>query len=98
MAQNGSVAIGGIYYSINPKYRGRAIEVTFDPERVLFRGHLAGLPEVVDIIPRGLTKESLMGEAGTIRGTASVSTGAAHHARGAARDGLHSIGAAYDFV
>jgi transposase InsO family protein len=66
VAQNGSVAIGGIYYYINPKYRGRAIEVTFDPERALFRGHLAGLPEVVDIIPRGLTKAALMGEVAAI--------------------------------
>ena len=38
VAQNGSVAIGGIYYYINPKYRGRAIEVTFDPERALSAG------------------------------------------------------------
>jgi hypothetical protein len=57
VAQNGSVALGGIYYYINPKYRGRAIEVTFDPERALFRGQVAGLAEAIEIIPRGLTKE-----------------------------------------
>jgi transposase InsO family protein len=66
VAQNGSVAIGGIYYYINPKYRGRAIEVTFDSDRALFRAQVAGLAEAIEIIPRGLTKESLMGEAGTI--------------------------------
>jgi hypothetical protein len=66
VAQNGSVAIGGIYYYINPKYAGRAIEVTFDSERALFRAQVAGLAEAIEIIPRGLTKESLMGEAGTI--------------------------------
>jgi hypothetical protein len=66
VAQNGSVAIGGIYYYINPKYRGRAIEIKFDPERALFLGHLAGLPEVVEIIARGLTRAALMGEAAAI--------------------------------
>jgi hypothetical protein len=66
VAQNGSVAIGGIYYYINPKYGGRAIEVTFDSDRALFRAQVAGLAEAIEIIPRGLTKESLMGEAGTI--------------------------------
>jgi transposase len=66
VAQNGSVALGGIYYYIKPKYRGRAIEVTFDGERALFRGQLAGIAEPIEIIPRGLTKEALMGEAGTI--------------------------------
>jgi transposase InsO family protein len=66
VAQNGSVALGGIYYYINPKYRGRAIEVTFDGERALFRAQVAGLAEAIEIIPRGLTKAALMGEAGTI--------------------------------
>jgi hypothetical protein len=66
VAQNRSVALGGIYYYINPKYRGRAIEVTFDGERALFRAHVAGLAEAIEIIVRGLTKASLMGEAGTI--------------------------------
>jgi hypothetical protein len=66
VAQNGSVALGGIYYYINPKYRGRAIEVTFDGERALFRAQVAGLAEAIEIIPRGLTKTALMGEAGTI--------------------------------
>jgi len=66
VAQNGSVALGGIYYYINPIYRGRAIEVTFDPERALFRGQVAGRAEAIEIIPRNLTKEALMGEAGTI--------------------------------
>jgi hypothetical protein len=66
VAQNGSVALGGIYYYINPKYRGRAIEVTFDPEWALFRGQVAGVAEPIEIIPRGLTKEALMGEAGAI--------------------------------
>jgi hypothetical protein len=66
VAQNGSVALGGIYYYINPKYRGRAIEVTFDPEWALFRGQVAGVAEPLQIIPRGLSKEALMGEAGTI--------------------------------
>jgi transposase InsO family protein len=66
VAQNGSVALGGIYYYINPKYRGRAIEVTFDGERALFRAQVAGLAEAIEIIPRGLTKVALMGEAGTI--------------------------------
>lgn len=63
MAQNGSVALGGIYYYINAKYRGRAIEITFDSERALFRGQLAGVADPLEIIPRGLTKEALMGEA-----------------------------------
>ena len=66
VAQNGSVALGGIYYYINSKYRGRAIEVTFDPEWALFRGQVAGVAEPVEIIPRGLTKEALIGEAGDI--------------------------------
>jgi len=66
LAQNGSVALGGIYYYINPKYRGRAIEVTFDGERAVFRGQVAGVAEPIEIIPRGLTKEALMGEAGSI--------------------------------
>jgi len=66
VAQNGSVALGGIYYYINPIYRGWAIEVTFDPERALFRGQVAGRVEAIEIIPRGLTKEALMGEAGAI--------------------------------
>jgi len=66
VAQNGSVALGGIYYYINSNYRGRAIEVTFDPEWALFRGQVAGVAEPVEIIPRGLTKEALMGEAGII--------------------------------
>jgi hypothetical protein len=66
VAQNGSVALGGIYYYINPKYRGRAIEVTFDGERALFRAQVAGLAEAIEIIPHGLTKAALMGEAGMI--------------------------------
>lgn len=66
VAQNGSVALGGTYYYINSKYRGRAIEVTFDAERALFRGQVAGITELVDIIPRGLSKEALMGEASAI--------------------------------
>lgn len=66
VAQNGSVALGGIYYYINPKYRGRAIEVTFDSERALFRAQVAGLTEMIEIIPRGLTKAALMGEASAI--------------------------------
>jgi hypothetical protein len=66
VAQNGSVALGGIYYYINAKYRGRAIEITFDGDRALFRGQVAGVAEPVEIIPRGLTKEALMGEASTI--------------------------------
>jgi hypothetical protein len=66
VAQNGSVALGGTYYYINPKYGGRAIEVTFDAERALFRGQVAGVAEGIQIIPRGLTREALMGEAGTI--------------------------------
>jgi hypothetical protein len=66
VAQNGSVALGGIYYYLNPKYRGRAIEVTFDSERALFRAQVAGLTETIEIIPRGLTKEALMGEAAMI--------------------------------
>jgi len=40
--------------------------VTFDSDRALFRAQVAGLAEAIEIIPRGLTKESLMGEAGTI--------------------------------
>jgi hypothetical protein len=66
VAQNGSVALGGIYYYINPKYGGRAIEVLFDGERALFRGQVAGVAEPIEIIPRGLTKEALMGEASAI--------------------------------
>ena len=66
VAQNGSVALGGIYSYINPKYRGRAIDVTFDSERALFRAQVAGLAEVIEMLPRGLTKEALMGEASTI--------------------------------
>ena len=66
VAQNGSVALGGIYYYINPKYRGRAIEITFDSERALFRAQVAGLTEMIEIIPRGLTKAALMGEASVI--------------------------------
>jgi hypothetical protein len=65
-AQNGSVALGGIYYHIHPKYGGRAIEVRFDGERVLFRGQVTGVAEPIEIIPRGLTKETLMGEASAI--------------------------------
>jgi hypothetical protein len=66
VAQNGSVALGGIYYYINPKYRGRAIEITIDSERALFRGQVAGLTETIEIIPRELTKAALMGEASAI--------------------------------
>ena len=66
VAQNGSVALGGIYYYLNPKYGGRAIEVTFDPEWALFRGQVAGVAEPIEIIPRGLTKTALMGEVSTI--------------------------------
>jgi hypothetical protein len=66
VAGNGSVALGGIYYYINPKYGGRAIEVKFDGERALFRGQVAGVAEPIEIIPRGLTKEALMGEASAI--------------------------------
>ena len=40
--------------------------MTFDSDRALFRAQVAGLAEAIEIIPRGLTKESLMGEAGTI--------------------------------
>jgi hypothetical protein len=66
VAQNGSVALGGIYYYINPKFRGRAIELTFDGEPALFRGQVAGVAEPIEIIACGLTKEALMGEAGAI--------------------------------
>jgi hypothetical protein len=66
VAQNGSVALAGIYYYITSKYRGRAIEVAFAPEWALFRGQVAGVAEPVEIIPRGLTKAALMGEAGII--------------------------------
>jgi len=51
---------------ISPKYHSRAIEITFDSERALFRAQVAGLAEVIEIIPRGLTKEALMGEASRI--------------------------------
>ena len=40
--------------------------MTFDSDRALFRGQVAGLKESIEIIPRGLMKESLMGEAGVI--------------------------------
>jgi len=40
--------------------------VTFDGDRALFRAQVAGLAEAIEIIPGGLTKESLMREAGTI--------------------------------
>jgi hypothetical protein len=40
--------------------------VTFDAERALFRGQVAGRTEKIEIIPRGLTKEALMGEASAI--------------------------------
>jgi hypothetical protein len=40
--------------------------VRFDSERALFRGQVAGQSEAIAIIARGLTKEALMGEAGTI--------------------------------
>ena len=40
--------------------------MTFDSEWALFRGQVAGVAEPVEIIPRGLTKEALMGEAGII--------------------------------
>ena len=40
--------------------------MTFDGERARFRAQVAGLAEAIEIIPRGLTKASLMGEAGPI--------------------------------
>ena len=40
--------------------------MTFDGERALVRAQVAGLAEAIEIIPRGLTKEALMGEAGMI--------------------------------
>ena len=40
--------------------------MTFDGERVLFRGQVAGVAEPIESIPRGLTKEALMGQASAI--------------------------------
>jgi hypothetical protein len=40
--------------------------VRFDSEGALFRAQVAGQSEAIEIIPRGLTKEALRGEAGTI--------------------------------
>ena len=40
--------------------------MTFDSERALFRAQVAGLTETIEIIPRGLTKAALMGEASAI--------------------------------
>ena len=40
--------------------------MTVDGERALFRAQVAGLTEALAIIPRGLTKAALIGEAGTL--------------------------------
>jgi hypothetical protein len=71
--------------------------VTFDSERALFRAQVKGLAEAIEIIPRGLTKEALMGEASTIAALPAYQL-ALLNARGAARDGLYPVGAAHDFM
>ena len=59
---NGVFAMGGYIYNVSTKFGGRAIEVRFDAERAVFVAQPEGWSDTLMIPPRGLTKETLMGE------------------------------------
>jgi transposase InsO family protein len=59
---NGRVVIGGYQYYLSTAWRGRTIELRFDPIQGCFIGQPEGIETAVTLLPQGLSKTELMGE------------------------------------
>jgi hypothetical protein len=65
---NGRIAIGGYQYYLNTGWRGRTIELHFEPIRGCFIGQLEGIATTISLVPQGLSKSELMGELASLLG------------------------------
>jgi hypothetical protein len=59
---NGRVVIGGYQYYLSTAWRGRTIELHFDPREGCFIGQPEGIESIIRLAPQGLSKTELMGE------------------------------------
>jgi len=59
---NGRVGIGGYQYYLSTAWRGRTVELRFDPLQGCFIGQVEGVETTVTLAPQGLSKPELMGE------------------------------------
>jgi hypothetical protein len=59
---NGRVVIGGYQYYLSTAWRGRTIELHFDPIQGCFIAQPEGIETTITITPQGLSKSELMGE------------------------------------
>ncbi len=59
---NGRIAIGGDQYYLSTAWRGRTIELRFDPSQGCFIGQPERIEATITIAPQGLSKTVLMGE------------------------------------
>jgi transposase InsO family protein len=59
---NGRVGIGGYQYYLSTAWRGRTVELQFDPLQACFIGRPEGIETTITLVPQGLSKPELMGE------------------------------------
>jgi hypothetical protein len=59
---HGRVGIGGYQYYLSTAWRGRTVELHFDPLQGCFIGQPEGIETTVTLTPQGLSKSELMGE------------------------------------
>jgi len=56
------LTLGGTDYYIGKPLRSQAMEVTFDPDHIVFLANVIGTNKTIALPPQGITVPELMGE------------------------------------